>query len=70
VCAAYDVPVVFLTPADLLAGKHGITTHANVSLAFGESTHWDPGFWPQYRFMRLVRKEYAALTAPPAKRHK
>jgi hypothetical protein len=69
-CAAYDVPTEFLTPADLLAGKHGITTHANVSLAFGESTHWDPGFWPQWRFMRLVRKEYAALTAQPAKRRK
>jgi hypothetical protein len=52
----YDLPVRFLTVSDLRAGKQGVTTHANVSKAFGESTHWDPGAWPQRRFMRLVRR--------------
>lgn len=60
---AYGVPVRFLTVADLKAGHHGITTHANVSLAFGQSTHWDPGFWPQRRFMWHVRREAKRIRA-------
>lgn len=63
-CAAYDVPPTFLTVADLKAGKHGVTTHNNVSQAFHQSTHWDPGFWPRRLFMRMVRKHYRALTNP------
>lgn len=62
-CAAYDVPAVFLTPEDMAAGRKGITTHANVSLAFGQSTHWDPGFWPRRRFMRKVRAELKRIQA-------
>lgn len=58
---AYGVPPVFLTKEDLLAGKHGITTHANVSQAFHESTHWDPGFWPKRKFMKLVRAEITRI---------
>lgn len=60
-CAANDVPPRFLTVADLLAGKHGVTTHNNVSQAWHESTHWDPGFWPRRYFMRLVQKRYTEL---------
>lgn len=56
-CLAYDVPIRFLTVADLKAGRRGITTHHNVSLAFRESSHWDPGWWPRRRFMRQVRRE-------------
>lgn len=58
---AYDVPLRFLTSAQLRAGAHGITTHNNVSQAFHQSTHWDPGFWPRRRFMRLVRREAERL---------
>ncbi len=61
-CLAYDVPVRFLTPAQLRAGRAGITTHNNVSRAWGQSTHWDPGWWPRRRFMRLVRKRVAELS--------
>lgn len=57
-CLKYDLPPVFLTPADLRAGRRGITTHANVSAAFGQSSHWDPGFWPRRRFMLMVRDAY------------
>lgn len=53
---AYDVPLVFLSASKLRSGKRGITTHANVSAAWHQSTHWDPGFWPRRRFMRIVRK--------------
>jgi hypothetical protein len=63
-CAAYDVRVTYLGPRALRAGRRGITTHANVSAAWRQSTHWDPGFWPRYHFMNLVRREYAAITKP------
>lgn len=53
---AYDVPIAFLHVDDLRQGRRGITTHANVSEAFHQSTHWDPGWWPRRRFMRLVRR--------------
>lgn len=39
----YNVPRVYLTYHDLRAGKRGWTTHHQISLAFGKSTHWDPG---------------------------
>lgn len=60
-CLAYDVPVRFLSSKDLLAGAHGITTHANVSGAWHESTHWDPGVWPKRSFMRAVRNQVKTL---------
>lgn len=52
---AYGVPLRYIGPRKLRAGAHGITTHAAVSRAWGQSTHWDPGFWPRRRFVRLVR---------------
>lgn len=60
-CLAYSVPVAFLDEADLLAGHRGITTHDNVSDAFHQSTHWDPGDWPQRAFMRRVRRRVRRL---------
>lgn len=56
-CLAYDVPVAFLGPRQLRAGKRGVTTHNNVSRAWGQSDHWDPGFWPRRKFMRMVQAE-------------
>lgn len=58
---AYDVPIRWVGVRRLRAGKHGITTHANVSKAFHESTHWDPGFWPRHHFMRMVRRHAKRL---------
>ena len=43
------------------AGKKGITTHARVSQAFHQSTHWDPGAWPEAKFMALVKAHYKTL---------
>lgn len=57
-CLAYDLPPVFLSARDLRAGRKGVTTHANVSQAWRQSTHWDPGWWPRRRFMRRVRHHY------------
>lgn len=42
-CRAYSIPPVWLSATDLKLGARGITSHWNVSLAFGRSTHTDPG---------------------------
>lgn len=42
-CREYRIPAVWLSPADLLAGRRGITSHWNVTLAFKRSDHTDPG---------------------------
>lgn len=56
-CLAYDVDPHFRTVRQLKNGRHGVTTHNNISKAFHESTHWDPGVWPRRYFMRMVRRE-------------
>lgn len=60
-CVTYDVPPVFLSPLSVKTGHHGITTHNNVSEAFGQSTHWDPGKWPKNAFMVLVNQNYKRI---------
>lgn len=62
-CLAYDVRPWFVTVAGLRLGRTGVTTHANVSQAFRQSSHWDPGAWPRLRFMRMVRAEVKAIRA-------
>jgi N-acetyl-anhydromuramyl-L-alanine amidase AmpD len=60
-CAQYEIPPVWLYPADLQAGRRGITSHDNVSKAFGRSTHWDPGRgFNIQRYLRLVRRNLRA----------
>lgn len=62
-CLAYDVPVRKLDVADLKAGKHGICGHDDVSDAFKQSTHWDPGpAFPWPVFMELVRRHVRRMT--------
>lgn len=57
-CKQFGIPVVWLTVADLKAGKrHGITSHNNISLAFRMSTHTDPGNgFPRAYFMWKVKQ--------------
>lgn len=57
-CVAYDVPPWFVDVEDLRRGARGVTTHAAVSRAFGQSAHWDPGAWPRRKFLRMVRRRY------------
>jgi len=66
-CLHYKVPINFLTVAELKAGKPGITTHHNVSMAFHQSTHWDPGKWPEKTFMRLVHHHAKRIKAKEGK---
>lgn len=68
-CAAlmrkFGLRNTWLSPADLLAlrdtdwgvGGGGLTSHANISKAYKESTHWDPGpHFPVDHFLGLIRK--------------
>ena len=56
VCERHGVPIRRLRAADLVAGRRGVTGHADVSTAFRKSDHWDPGpYFPWARFLRLTR---------------
>jgi N-acetyl-anhydromuramyl-L-alanine amidase AmpD len=56
ICKRYDIPVVWLRPPDLLAGRRGITGHVDVSRAFKRSDHHDPGpNFPIERYIALVK---------------
>ena len=56
VCERHAIPLRRLRAADLLAGKRGVTGHADVSAAFRKSDHWDPGpDFPWATFLRLAR---------------
>ena len=56
VCARHLIPIRRLRASGLVAGRRGITGHADVSAAFHKSDHWDPGpAFPWDRFLRLAR---------------
>lgn len=70
-CIAYRIWPRLLSVADLKSGRiNGITTHANVSKAYGRSSHWDPG--PHYPIedlivvvRQLVNERQGAAPVPP-----
>lgn len=66
-CLAYDLPPQFVGVKGMRAGKRGVTTHAVVTKTYGQSTHWDPGWWPRARFMKMVRAEVARLKKEAAR---
>lgn len=43
ICRAWSIPAQLVDAAGLLVHARGITTHAEVTRAFGRSSHWDPG---------------------------
>jgi hypothetical protein len=46
-----------LSADDLLAGRRGLSGHAQVSAAFRKSDHWDPGpGFPVESFLDRVRR--------------
>jgi N-acetyl-anhydromuramyl-L-alanine amidase AmpD len=64
-CEENHIPVVWLLPADLRAGKRGITGHVQVSEAFKLSTHTDPGKnFPVQRYLALVRTHMGDAHVP------
>jgi N-acetylmuramoyl-L-alanine amidase CwlA len=66
-CLAYGIPPWFVGRVGLRLGRRGVTTHAEVSKAFGQSSHWDVGAWYRVRFMRLVRSKVKAKRAAAAR---
>jgi N-acetyl-anhydromuramyl-L-alanine amidase AmpD len=65
-CAKYDIPVVWLHPAELRAGRRGITGHAQVSEAFKRTDHTDPGkSFPVQRYLALVRAHMGSNFVAP-----
>jgi N-acetyl-anhydromuramyl-L-alanine amidase AmpD len=56
ICARHAIPIRRLRAADLVAGRRGLTGHADVSAAFRKTDHWDPGpDFPWTQFLRLTR---------------
>jgi N-acetylmuramoyl-L-alanine amidase len=54
-CERHGVPKRRLTVDEVKAGKHGICGHIDVSLAFHQTTHTDPGpNFPWDEFMAMV----------------
>lgn len=58
-CVATGVPAVFVDSELIKDGYRGITTHAEVTKAWGESKHTDPG--PHFPMHELVRAVVQAL---------
>ena len=58
ICLRHDIPIVWLTPEQLKAGRAGIAGHVDVTAAFnGGKGHWDPGpSFPRDVFLELVAK--------------
>ncbi len=70
-CDRFGIPTVRIGPPDLLDGAHGVCGHVDVSVAWHQSTHTDPGgfVWPE--FMAAVHGAAPApgpapTSAPPA----
>lgn len=56
-CAQFNIPAEFSAAPDLKSGEPGITTHREVSKAFGKSTHTDPGrAFPMSDFLSTIRQ--------------
>jgi N-acetyl-anhydromuramyl-L-alanine amidase AmpD len=63
----HHIPAVWLRPADLRAGKRGITGHVDVSNAFKRSDHSDPGTaFPIQAYLALVRAAMGEAFVPEA----
>lgn len=60
-CLAWDVPIKRIGPKALRSGERGICGHADVSKAWGQTNHWDPGAFPWRRFLRMVKEEAAKI---------
>lgn len=51
-CKLYGIPAQYVNREGLRAGRRGITTHNEVSLAFRKSTHTDPG--PNFPIIQFI----------------
>lgn len=64
-CDRFGIPTVRIGVSELLAGAHGICGHVDVSNAWRQSTHSDPGDgWPWPEFMAAVTGNTPTPSAP------
>lgn len=57
IAARQDVPLVWITAAQIKAGQRGLTSHHEVTIAYRQSTHTDPVHWrPEYLMDRLGKR--------------
>lgn len=61
ICARWKIEPFYVDANGLLEGRRGITTHAEVTFAYKESTHMDPG--PGFPMEFFVGKVKARLDA-------
>lgn len=55
-CAIHGIEPTFVDYVGLRKGARGVTTHKEISLAWGESDHTDPGpHFPMPEFLRAVQ---------------
>ena len=60
------IPIQFVNVKGLRRGRRGITTHAEVSLAWGKSDHMDPGpSFPMARYLATVQAFVDGSPLPP-----
>lgn len=64
-CRKWGIPAVKLSASQVAAGVKGVCGHVDISNAFGQSDHTDPGKnfpWPQ--FIGMIKAELAPPTPP------
>lgn len=55
-CDLYRLPILFRDAPNLVLGRDGVTTHAEVSKAWHETNHTDPGpHFPLVEFINAIR---------------
>lgn len=67
----FYIPDHFQTPAELLKVGYcnSVTTHNNVSVAWKESQHWDPGSgYPEHDYLAMARTGTHTVPPPPPDR--
>lgn len=67
-CEDWKIPARFILAPGLAAGLRGVTTHAEVSKAFGLSAHWDPGVnFPIESYIHQIKTFGASIDHPSVK---
>ncbi|WP_326827356.1 peptidoglycan recognition protein family protein [Streptomyces sp. NBC_01751] len=61
-CRKHNIPAVKLSSAELKAGKRGIVGHRDVSAAYGQTNHSDPG--PGFPWDYFLSRVNAILNPP------
>lgn len=65
-CLKYAIPPVFVDASGLRAKQRGITTHDEVTKAFGHGDHFDPGpSFPMAHYLALVRASMGVAGGGP-----